>query len=99
MDLELAGKKALVTGGSRGIGKAIAAVLAALKDGKQPFFRFALRQSERHRRWFAERPLAAEALAEHRQRAAQSFAQQARMEAEDRVGFDEFLNNYLALPE
>ena len=76
-----------------------AAVLAALKDGKQPFFRFALRQSERHRRWFAERPLAAEALAEHRRRAAQSFAQQARMEAEDRVDFDEFLNNYLALPE
>src|SRR3982751_6923967 len=28
MDLELAGKKAIVTGGSRGIGKVIAAVLA-----------------------------------------------------------------------
>ena len=76
-----------------------AAVLAALAEDKQPFFRFALRQSERHRRWFAERPLPADALAEHERRAAQSFTQQARMEAEDRVGFDEFLKNYLAPPE
>jgi len=29
MDLELTGKRAIVTGGSRGIGKAVAAALAA----------------------------------------------------------------------
>ena len=76
-----------------------AAVLAALAEAKQPFFRFALNQSERHRSWLAERPLPADALAEHERRATQSFAEQARMEAEDKLSFDDFLTAYLAAPE
>ena len=76
-----------------------AALLAALAESKLTFFRFALNQSERHRRWLAERPLSAEQLAEHRQRAAQSCAAQARIEADDKLSFNEFLTSYLALPE
>lgn len=76
-----------------------AAVLTALAESKLPFFRFALNQSEHHRRWFAEHPPAADELAEHRQRAAESFAEQARIEAADEVGFNEFLQSYLAPPE
>ena len=76
-----------------------AAVLAALAKRKLPFFRFALDQSERHRRWLAEPPLTSEELDLHEERATQSFAEQARIEAEDQGSFDAFLEHYLAPPE
>ena len=74
-------------------------MLAALAKRKLPFFRFALDQSERHRRWLAEPPLTSEELDLHEERATQSFAEQARIEAEDQGSFDAFLEHYLAPPE
>ena len=76
-----------------------AKVLEAMRSGRQPFFRFGLNQSERHRRWFAERPLPATELARHERRAAQSFDEQRRIEAGSEESFDEFLAAYLAPPE
>ena len=76
-----------------------AKVLEAMRSGRQPFFRFALNQSERHRRWFSERPLSAAELARHERRAARSFNEQRRIEAGSDESFDEFLTAYLALPE
>lgn len=76
-----------------------AAVLARLAKEKTPFFRFALERSLGHRDWFRRRPLPPSALAEHEARAAQSFADQARMEASDGRSFASFLQDYLRPPE
>ena len=80
-----------------------AQVLETMRSGRQPFFRFALNQSERHRRWFSEQPLSATELARHEQRAEQrrirSFDEQRRIEANSEESFDEFLAAYLAPPE
>ena len=76
-----------------------ASVLEAMRSGRQPFFRFALNQSERHRRRFSERPLPAGELARHEQRAARSFDEQRRIEAASEESFDEFLAAYLAPPD
>ncbi len=76
-----------------------AKVLEAMRSARQPFFRFGLNQSERHRRWFSERPLSSAERARHEQRAAQSFDEQRRIEAGDRESFENFLAAYLAPPE
>ena len=76
-----------------------AKVLEAMRNGRQPFFRFALNQSERHRRWFSERPLSVRELVRQEQRAIRSFDEQHRIEAGSPESFDEFLAAYLAPPE
>ena len=76
-----------------------AKVLEAMRGARRPFFRFALNQSERHRRWFSERPLSAAELARHERRVVHSFDEQRRIEASDRESFEDFLASYLAPPE
>ena len=76
-----------------------AAILARLAKEKKPFFRFALDRSLAHRHWFRRRPLSPSALAEHEAKAAQSVADQARMEAADGRSFAGFLQDYLRLPQ
>ena len=76
-----------------------AKVLETMRSARQPFFRFALNQSERHRRWFSERPLSPTELTRHEQRAAGSFDEQHRIEASDHESVEDFLAAYLAPPE
>ncbi|MEQ8860653.1 MAG: glutamate--cysteine ligase [Pseudomonadales bacterium] len=62
-----------------------------------PFFRFAMNQSIAHKGYFDEHPLLPEQLAVYEAEAAESLAEQARLEAADDEPFDVFLERYLAV--
>ena len=62
-----------------------------------PFFRFAMNQSIAHKGYFEEHPLLPEELAAYEAKAQESLAEQTRIEAQDDVPFDVFLERYLAL--
>ena len=73
-------------------------VLAAMRDQRAPFFRFALNQSATHRRWFATRPLPAPRSSELATISEQSRTAQARLENAEADDFDSYLTRYLKLP-
>jgi glutamate--cysteine ligase len=61
-----------------------------------PFFRFAMNQSAAHKAYFKARPLPPDQQAAYQARARESLAAQARIEADDDVPFETFLERYLA---
>lgn len=76
-----------------------ARVLEQMRRERIPFFRFAMNQSLDHKRFFAAHPLSPESLAYFTRQSADSIASQRELEANETLSFDEFLRDYLALPE
>ena len=72
-------------------------MLAVMQTQGIPFFRFAMNQSIAHKGYFDEHPMRGEQLAEHQATSKQSLTRQQEIEASDRVDFDTFLKDYLAL--
>ena len=72
-----------------------ARVLEAIAAQGNSFFRFALSQSEAHRRHFLDRPLSAEQTALFHSQAAASLAAQADQEAADDMPFADFVRRFL----
>ena len=73
-----------------------ARMLAEMADNKEEFYHFALRKSQEHQHWFAERPLEADKLASFEQQAQQSIEKQHEIERADDIPFETFLQNYFA---
>jgi glutamate--cysteine ligase len=73
-----------------------ARILADMADHKEEFYHFALRMSRQHQQWFASRPLQPEQLAAFEQTARESIEAQRRIEAEDDISFETFMQNYFA---
>jgi len=73
-----------------------ARMLADMADNKEEFYHFALRKSQEHQQWFAERPLAADKLAEFEVLARLSIEKQHEIERTDDISFETFLQNYFA---
>lgn len=73
-----------------------ARVLGAVERYGNSFFRFALAQSEAHRRYFLSRPLDSASLSQFRAQANISLAAQAELEAADTQDFDSFVAAYLS---
>ncbi len=74
-----------------------ARLLTEMRTAGEGFFELALRMSSTHRAYFLElHPPNGERLAGFHAEAVESLAEQRRIEAGDRVGFDEFVAAYLA---
>jgi glutamate--cysteine ligase len=71
-------------------------MLDEMRDKGEGFYQFARRLSNQHRRYFLERPLAAETVARFDEMGRTSLAEQARLEAEPQQDFDRFLADYFA---
>ncbi len=76
-----------------------ARVLEQMRRERIPFFRFAMNQSLDHKRFFAAHPLSPEAHAYFERESSDSIASQRELEAHETQPFDEFLRDYLALPD
>ncbi|MBU6421311.1 MAG: glutamate--cysteine ligase [Gammaproteobacteria bacterium] len=73
-----------------------ARVLADMRRHHESFFEFALRLSTAHRDYFLQRRLPAEKQRQFELWARQSLEKQARIEAADRLSFDDYLKQYFA---
>ncbi|GAB6067270.1 glutamate--cysteine ligase [Methylothermus subterraneus] len=73
-----------------------ARLLAQLQASGQSFARFALKKSQEHAAYFRGRPLPQDRLAWFAGISRRSLEEQRRIEAEDRLSFDEFLQNYFS---
>jgi len=73
-----------------------ARMLEIMRSQQIPFFRFALNQSIAHKGYFDEHPLRDRALQQYQRLAEGSISRQHEVEAADKVGFDTFLEDYLA---
>jgi glutamate--cysteine ligase len=73
-----------------------ARMLAELRAKGESFARFAWRKSLEHAEYFRQRPLTSERLAWFNSLALNSVQEQERIEAEDRLSFEEFLQNYFS---
>ncbi len=73
-----------------------ARVLAAVRESGESYTAWALEQSRAHRRTLMAEPLSAETAARFEEISRQSLAQQAELEAQPSVPFDQFLADYLA---
>jgi glutamate--cysteine ligase len=73
-----------------------ARVLALMASQQIPFFRFAMNQSIAQKGYFDEHPLRGRTLKDFDAIARNSLKRQQEIEAADTVGFDEFLEAYLA---
>ena len=73
-----------------------ARMLADMAENKEEFYHFALRMSQQHQQWFAERPLASAELEQFRQIALDSLEQQRELEKNDSVSFETFMQQYFA---
>ena len=71
-------------------------MLADMDENREEFYHFALRMSQQHQQWFAERPLEAEKLAVFEETARASIEKQREIEAADDVSFETFMRNYFA---
>ncbi len=74
-----------------------ARILEIMASQRIPFFRFTMNQSLAHKGYFDEHPLRNRQLADYRRLAESSLAEQRRIEAEDTLSFDDFLDGYLAM--
>ena len=73
-----------------------ARMLAEMEENKEEFYHFALRMSQQHQQWFAERPLDDDKLASFEAAARDSFEKQRQIERADDIPFATFLQNYFA---
>lgn len=73
-----------------------ARVLADMRRHHESFFEFALRLSTAHRDYFLQRRLPAEKQRQFELWSRQSLEKQARIEAADRLSFDDYLKQYFA---
>src|SRR5688572_10497733 len=74
-----------------------ARLLTEMKTTGEPFFDLALRMSAQHKAYFLELyPPNEQRLKEFREEADESLRAQSRIEASDKVSFDEYLHQYLA---
>jgi len=73
-----------------------ARMLNEMRDNSEGFFHFARRMSVEHHNYFNTLALAKDRERQFEQAAADSIAQQLRIEAEDNIGFDEYLRRYFA---
>ncbi|MCB1773217.1 MAG: glutamate--cysteine ligase [Gammaproteobacteria bacterium] len=73
-----------------------AKMLDEMRDRGEGFYQFARRLSVQHRRYFMERHLSGERIAELDAKAAESLAAQERLEAQPQQDFDRFLADYFA---
>jgi glutamate--cysteine ligase len=71
-------------------------ILADMREHHETFQAYALRVSQLHAESFRARPLASENAAEFVREAAESWAAQKHIEAEDKLNFDDFLADYFA---
>ena len=73
-----------------------ARTLADMAEHKEEFYHFALRMSQQHQQWFAERPLEAAELEAFQQTASDSLRRQQEIEDSDTVSFETFMQQYFA---
>ena len=73
-----------------------AKMLQEMRDNGEGFYQFARRLSHQHQRYFLERDMSPEKVAELDARAAASLEAQARLEAEPQPPFERFLADYFA---
>lgn len=73
-----------------------AQVLTAIKESGEGYSSWALSQSRRHRATLSAEPLSASERQAFMEASARSLQEQADLEAGDRIGFDEYLAQYLA---
>ncbi|NHN37125.1 glutamate--cysteine ligase [Pseudomaricurvus alcaniphilus] len=73
-----------------------ARILADMQAKQQTFFRLALEQSISHAEHYRQQPLSAAEFEYMQQLALDSLAQQAAIEAQPQLDFDEYLRNYYA---
>lgn len=73
-----------------------ARVLAEMQTNEESFFEFAMRMSQQHRRYFLNRRLPPATLERFNALAERSLAEQAAIENNDILPFDEFLRQYFA---
>ncbi len=74
-----------------------AQVISQLEKDNISFFDFALQQSASHADYFKGHPLADQDLANYQLIAEESLKQQQDIEASDRISFDQFLSEYMAV--
>ena len=73
-----------------------ARILTDMRAHNESFLQFAQRLSEQHRRYFLQRKLPPAAQEEFARLARESLEKQARIEAADRLSFDDYLKQYFA---
>ncbi len=73
-----------------------ARILSEMRERKEPFFAFALRQSQQHRDYFMALPIASAREQMLQQEARQSVDRQREIEAADEVDFEQYLQRYFA---
>ena len=73
-----------------------ARMLAEMSDNKEEFYHFALRMSQQHQQWFAERPLDADKLTNFEDTARTSIEKQQEIERTDSIPFASFMQNYFS---
>lgn len=73
-----------------------AKILAQMQARQQTFFRFALEQSEQHAQMYRTNPLSAEEFKQMQVVAEASLQEQAELESQPQVDFDQYLTNYYA---
>ena len=71
-----------------------ARVLAEMAENKEEFYHFALRKSQQHQQWFAERPLDTDKLNSFEAASRASIEKQHEIESADNISFASFLQNY-----
>ena len=71
-----------------------ARMLAEMAENKEEFYHFALRMSQQHQQWFADRPLDADKLASFAAAARASIEKQQEIERADDIPFATFMQNY-----
>lgn len=69
-------------------------ILKDMKEGQLSFFEFSMQQSRAHRDYFQNNGLSKETEQMMRDTASNSVLKQKELEAEDSIGFDEFLANW-----
>ena len=71
-----------------------ARILSEMIENKEEFSEFSLRMSKQHQQWFAERPLGVDKQREFEKIALESHERQQKIEHDDELPFERFLQNY-----